>query len=232
MRLLLVAATEGEIRPLFEMMSHSQNHFSNATVLLFEGHDVRFLVTGIGGVATACILSAHLVGHTYDLVINIGIAGAFSKELGIGDVVNVTEEIFGDLGIEESDSTFHDLFESGLMTLDQFPFREGKVLPFQPWAVLSLPVVRGLSINKVHGNSESIDRIRSKYDPEVETMEGAAFFYTCHVHKQPGIQLRAISNFVESRNREKWNIPLALENLSKRVFHLLSAEITAGDPGK
>jgi futalosine hydrolase len=53
-------------------------------------------------------------------------------------------------------------------------------------------------------------------------MEGAAVFYVCQMEKIPFLQLRAISNRVEKRNRNAWNIPLPLENLRRVVLLLLN----------
>jgi futalosine hydrolase len=61
-----------------------------------------------------------------------------------------------------------------------------------------------------------------KFDADIETMEGAAFFYSCLQLKIPFLQIRAISNFVEPRDKSKWNIPLALENLSTEIFDFLN----------
>ncbi|MBI5009539.1 MAG: hypothetical protein HZB98_07815 [Bacteroidia bacterium] len=45
-------------------------------------------------------------------------------------------------------------------------------------------------------------------------MEGAAFFYVCAKENVPFIALRSVSNMVERRARDKWNIPLAIENMA------------------
>jgi futalosine hydrolase len=52
-------------------------------------------------------------------------------------------------------------------------------------------------------------------------MEGAAFFYAANLLDVPSIQLRAISNYIEPRDRSKWEIKLALENLWKVTDELL-----------
>jgi futalosine hydrolase len=67
-------------------------------------------------------------------------------------------------------------------------------------------------------------KLVNKYDPDIETMEGAAFFYICARECIPFISVRAISNMVERRDRKKWNIPLAIDNLAIKlddVFKLL-----------
>jgi futalosine hydrolase len=63
--------------------------------------------------------------------------------------------------------------------------------------------------------------ISERYHPDIETMEGAAFFYVCSRENIPFLAIRAVSNKVELRNREKWNIPLAINNLSEKFGELL-----------
>jgi futalosine hydrolase len=36
------------------------------------------------------------------------------------------------------------------------------------------------------------------------------------------MQIRSISNYVEKRNKENWNIPLALKNLHATILELLA----------
>jgi len=60
-----------------------------------------------------------------------------------------------------------------------------------------------------------------KFNPDIETMEGATFFYICSMENIPFLALRAISNRVEKRNRDNWNITLALKNLSEKLNDVL-----------
>jgi futalosine hydrolase len=59
-----------------------------------------------------------------------------------------------------------------------------------------------------------------KFNPDIETMEGATFFYICSRENIPFLAVRAISNRVEKRNRESWNIALALDNLSVKLIEI------------
>jgi futalosine hydrolase len=54
-------------------------------------------------------------------------------------------------------------------------------------------------------------------------MEGAVVLYVCNWFGVPCFQIRAISNYVESRDSAKWNIPLALEKLNDAVFGILKS---------
>ena len=60
-----------------------------------------------------------------------------------------------------------------------------------------------------------------RLNPKIESMEGAAFFYACRKAGVPFIQIRAVSNYVEKRNRDAWQIGLAVKNLNTFALELL-----------
>ena len=85
----------------------------------------------------------------------------------------------------------------------------------KPLRLEILPMVHGLTVQKVHGFPLSINGVLQKYkDAQIESMEGAAFFQACLTEGVAFSQIRAISNFVEARNREEWLIKEAIEQLN------------------
>ncbi|MEM9847875.1 MAG: hypothetical protein AAF847_08290 [Bacteroidota bacterium] len=80
-----------------------------------------------------------------------------------------------------------------------------------------------MTVNKVHGYEPSIEQITSKYPVQVESMEGAAFFYAALVSETPFLQIRAISNYVEARNRDNWKLGLAIDNLNEVLVEILKS---------
>src|SRR5690349_3079915 len=209
MRILIVAATETEI-------AATRNHYTKAAASNFN---IDFLVTGVGMTATAYSLTKKLTTRKYDLVVNIGVAGSFRPEITLGDVVNVVSDSFADLGAEDGDS-FMSVFDLRLQSNDSFPFWNGKIKNDHAEKFTELRYlknVKAITVNKVHGNDKSIYNTFIKYHPDIETMEGAAFFYVCSMEHIPFLQLRAISNRVELRNRKAWKMDLALANLSDAV---------------
>jgi futalosine hydrolase len=90
-----------------------------------------------------------------------------------------------------------------------------------PESVQGLPRARGVTVNTVSGRTASIQRLEQQYGPDVESMEGAAFHYACLTEQVPFLQLRTISNYVEVRDKSKWNIPLAVQNLNNTLLALL-----------
>jgi futalosine hydrolase len=222
MNILLVAATETE-----GLIIGSMNRISvDGNVFKAGKHNIELLVTGIGGTATAYSLSRYFfLNKRPDLAINIGIAGAYDERIAIGDVVLPVSDCFADSGIEDGDD-FRTLFEEGLADSDEFPFTGGRVL--NDTAVIEgiMPELRrvgAVTVNKATGSELTKKNIKAKFNPAIETMEGATFFYICKKENVPFMGLRAISNKVELRNRSSWNIPLALSNLSVHLERLLLA---------
>jgi futalosine hydrolase len=53
-------------------------------------------------------------------------------------------------------------------------------------------------------------------------MEGAAFMSACLIHKVAFAQVRAVSNFVERRNRASWKMADAILNLNGAALRILN----------
>ncbi|MFO7826991.1 MAG: hypothetical protein R6V23_00095, partial [Bacteroidales bacterium] len=82
--------------------------------------------------------------------------------------------------------------------------------------------VSAITSDRTNGKKESIDKLKQKFNADIETMEGAAFFYVCLQEEVKFMQIRAISNFVEERNQQNWNIPLAIEQLNKKLLEIIN----------
>lgn len=176
---------------------------------------------------TAFNLGGLFARQRFDLVVNAGIAGAFKdRNLNIGDVVNVTSERFADLGVEEADGRFTDVHELGLLDANAPPFTDGELLNPSAAGFDFLPKCKGLTVNKVHGFQPSIDAVSKQYSADVESMEGAAFFLACLLAGASFLQIRSISNFVETRNRAAWDLPVAIKNLNDVLVEMVK---TMGD---
>ena len=222
MKILIVSATEKEIIPLINSLTASSprnesNRYSYKNII------IDILVTGIGSVFTTFFLTQKLIQDKYDLIINAGIAGSFSSFHKIGDVVYVHSDQFADLGIEDEIS-FSTLFEKGFISKSSFPFQEGILvnpIKIKNSLITGLKQVDAITVNTTHGKNESIELFKHKFDADIETMEGAAVFYVCLQQRVRFVQIRAISNYVKSRKIAEWDIPLAIENLNKKLFELL-----------
>lgn len=198
-KLLLVAATFEELAPLF-------THFNWPKASRIVEQDIDVLITGAGIPATAFALGQQL-NQPYRLILNAGIAGSFTPDLALGTVVNVVEDTFSELGAQDGDH---------FIAIDELGFGESCFqATYSNVPVLKpLPSVRGITVNQVHGHTESIDTLLNRLPVQTESMEGAAVFYAAHRVGTPVAQVRSISNYIEQRNRANWNITLAIANLN------------------
>ena len=89
-------------------------------------------------------------------------------------------------------------------------------------AQTNLPAVSGITVNTVHGDDKAISQIVHRLNPQVESMEGAACMLACQNSGVLCVQLRAISNYVEKRNKAAWDISLAIQNLNQELSNFLA----------
>jgi futalosine hydrolase len=219
-RVLIVFASRDEAAILEKIpgIIHDGAGFRYANCMIY------YLVTGVGGISTAWGMKQWLSqNNPPDLAINAGIAGAYNDNIIIGNVVIPVTDCFADLGIEFAEGT-KTLAEAGLMNPDEFPFEGGIIYCrniYEDRVGSILKKVNGITVNTCSGTATTIEKLKNKFNPDIETMEGATFFYICAREKIPFLSVRAISNKVEPRNRDSWNIPLALENLTEKLGEIL-----------
>lgn len=216
MKILIVSATRFEIIPLLNIMGITSTFDAQIVSATYKNFKIDFLVTGVGMVATTYHTTKVLI-NKYDIAINVGICGSFNKNIEIGSVVNIYQDCFSELGAEDGEQ-FLSLKELNLYgdieVLNKSEIKN-KVLN-------EIPKVNGITVNTTHGNNLSIEKVFHKFHPIVESMEGAAFMFVCKNENIRYVQIRAVSNFVELRNKNNWNILLAIENLNKKIIEILN----------
>lgn len=215
MKLLIIAATKFEIAPLLECVEACVEN-DNKIVCTYKHHSIDIVLTGVGMVATA-YHTAKAVNKKYDLALNTGICGSFNENLNLGDVVNIYEDCFSELGAQDGEHflSLKDLSLPGVQTINNIPNS------IRTKTIDLLPKVTGITVNTTHGNEVDIESAYNRFHPFVESMEGAAFMFVCEQEKVPNLQIRAVSNYVEKRNKENWNIPLAIGQLNKKIQEIL-----------
>lgn len=214
MLILLTAATTFEIEPTLQLLE--QNGF------VLNKNEVEILITGIGTVSATYLLTCAILEKKPGLVIQAGIAGSFNyNTLPGGQTVWVKYDALGDTGMEEK-GTFTTVFDAGFAGKNHFPFTDGWLINQHPLLnKAALPVVRSVTINKVSDSSKQKQQLTMTFSPQTETMEGAALHYVCLQQNTPFLQLRSISNEVGERDKSKWQLKAAVENLNIELQKLL-----------
>jgi futalosine hydrolase len=197
MQILLVAATNFEIQPFISV-----------------NNNINVLIAGIGVPSTMYNLQKKLQEQRYDVVIQAGIAGAFSKDSPLGKTYLVKQDTFGDIGIEEK-GQFSTVFKLGFASENDFPFDSGWLI--NKHLLLSAESVAAVTVNKVSDSELQKQQLIQTYNPVVESMEGAALHYVCLQEKISFLQLRSTSNHVGERDKSKWKIKDAIASLNAEI---------------
>jgi len=212
MRVFITAATIDEWMPSFlEMNTLYTSESKRLKVMFHQG--------GVGLLASTVSIMKLVYEEKPDLIIQVGIAGCFDTSMKLGNVVAVKEDMLGDTGVEE-EGKWKDIFDLKLEKPGYPPF-EKKRLPnhhLEKYNLLKLPEVAAVTINEVSTRPDRINQLIKKYNPSLESMEGAAVHYVCREMNVPFLQMRAISNYIGERDKIKWKMKEAIENLNQHVL--------------
>lgn len=207
MGILLVSATTMEIKPSLRFLKK-------------KGIDIA--ITGVGCAPALYHILKAVQQYRPSLIIQAGIGGCFDKQVGLGEVLAVSEDYFGDLGVLEN-RQWLSVFDMGFAKRDQKPFKNGRLNnPHrQLLAGCGLKTTQAVTVNEIGTNKQRIQLFKDQ-GAVIESMEGAALHYVALMEKIPFLQLRAISNYVGERNKSKWNFKDAIANLNVELAKIMS----------
>lgn len=187
-----------------------------------EGENQYVILRSDSGIFSfSYFLGRELFRDKYDIAINTGICGSFKTEFQNGTVLRVASDLFADIGTEDG----KDLFDMGLIDENCFPFSQRKIFD-NPGELLKFPkdikVADAITVNRVSISEGNIAYLKTRYKPDIETMEGAMFFYICAMEKINFFQLRAVSNRVGGREKANWEIEKAMNALSEVLKQIIN----------
>ncbi|HEV7780146.1 MAG TPA: futalosine hydrolase [Chitinophagaceae bacterium] len=206
MNCLVVAATVIEINPFLELYRAKK-----------IAANIDILITGIGLTATTYSLTRQFGLKRPEIVIQAGVGGCFDTNTPLGSVLAIKQEAIGDQSVIEL-GQLKTLFDLKLLPENQYPFSKG-------WLVnkgellkkTRLKKVKAISVNEITTSRQKLAFYKERFDPVVESMEGAALHYVCLMEKIPFIQIRSVSNYIAERNKKNWNMKESIINLNKEL---------------
>jgi futalosine hydrolase len=205
MQILLTAATAEEIEPFTTVTSQ-----------------VDILITGVGVPATLYHLQKRIHQLDYDFIIQAGIAGSFNDDIELGKTVLVQQDCFADLGFEEKEK-YTPVYNTAFADKNEFPFVNGFLINTNLALQKSnLKKVSAITVNKVSDSKLQKQQFISTFNADIESMEGAALHYVCLQEQIPFLQIRSISNHVGERDKTKWKMKEAIENLNRELATLVN----------
>lgn len=223
MKDIIIVATDLEIKPF--LSRNGYKHGVEQSLLFKYADDVEFLFTGVGVPNTILQLASYCAKNIVGRVLQLGFAGSFNTGVKPGELVEVSEDCFGDLGLDDNGRyiPLHEI-DSG-MAMYTAPSagwiinpRKGRFDLVEPDMIDSitheLRKVSGITVSTGSGSQERINMLKASWNADVETMEGAAAMLFCMHNELDFRQVRCISNWVEPRDYSKWNTELAADRLS------------------
>jgi futalosine hydrolase len=230
--LVLATATKREMRAaLGQGPKLPELAWSGSVEWRWQGWPLRLLVSGVGPINAALSMGRLLGEHPEVLgVLNVGIAGSFEPErLPLRQLAVVQEEIWPEYGLITEQGLEAEKLGCPLgKSLDGWVFDRLRLDWRQDAAALGLtlsddwPRATSLSVAGVSGCSQRAEALQSRYQAELENMEGFALAWACRQAGRPFVEVRSVSNRVGSRKGSDWDIPGALAVLAESLPVLLS----------
>ena len=175
-------------------------------------NEFYFFASGIGVLNTAFYLTLAISKIAPDLIIQVGIGGAFKNSgLKIGDIAIAEKEIFVD--------------QSEIKNIKKVYETNKKINSFLENILKKEIIKKGIFITSstVTTSENRTKKFETEFEPIIENMEGASLFHCANLFKTPYAEIRAVSNFVGERDKQKWNTKLAFENINRVVKSIMTA---------
>lgn len=215
---LVIAATPIEISPLLRELQQNT---------AFQQHNkLDVLITGIGLTATTYHLTRYLSLKRPGLIIQAGVGGCFDRTIPLGTVLAVKKETIADQSVIEQ-KELKTMFDLKLVPENQFPFQKGWLVnKSEVLKQVQLKKVTGVTVNEITTSRSKVQLYETHFSPVVESMEGAALHYVALMEQIPFLQLRAVSNYITERNKQRWNMKAAINNLNTELIKILATVTT------
>lgn len=200
------------------------------------GMMIELMHSGVGkanAAAAATLLALH---HPQALLV-LGCGGALpGSNLQIGDLALASSEIFGDEGVLTLQgfqdleamqlpllsNTSPPLYNTCPVDLDWQERAREELTPFAVAAGISLLFGPFVTVSTCSGTKTGGEDLARRCGGICENMEGAAAALVCARHNIPFCELRGISNLVEDRNRETWDLAGAAQIAQQALISLLN----------
>lgn len=215
---LVVAATELEmkaLRPAARLWALAHQ----------EVCSLQECISGVGILATASELGYAVATIQPDFIVQAGIAGSFLPDLPLGSLVAVSADRVADALVFEQE---HPVWLEDLNFEEpSFSWRHQWLLNplaqsfVEDFPELSASAHSAVTVNEISTNRARIELYQKKWNPAIESMEGACAHYIAKRHRIPFLQIRAVSNQVGDRNKNNWTFTACFEQLSIALPHVL-----------
>jgi futalosine hydrolase len=229
---LILAATPQEIVLLEHALGTSTRRKTVAleyTEGTLGNQPVVICAGGIGKINAAAATAILIERCQPHLVINTGCAGAYlASGLSVGDLAVASDECLGDEGVLTPEG-WQDLRYMALPTvihgnrlyhngipLSRHPAE--KAMQLADYCGVRLVRGRFITVSTCSGTRQRGDELVRRFHGICENMEGAAIAQVCLRCGIDCLEIRGISNLVDTRDMSTWDMPRAVEAAQRFVL--------------
>jgi futalosine hydrolase len=202
---------------------------------------VVYIISGMGKTNASHAATILLERFSPDSVILFGVGGAYpSSGLKLGDVAVAEKEFYGDEGVlthdgfqgteiigipllkKGSKKYFNEFRLNKKLVKRAMDVIEQMTLAHPPKGGVKVKSGAFVTLSTCTGTRTRALELKKRFGAICENMEGAAVAHICASYGTPMIEIRGISNIVEDRVRDRWNMPRAAENCQRAVLEVFN----------
>ncbi len=197
MKIGIIGAMQMEVDELKEALSNTTNvEYSGVTFVCGKMNEVEVVaaVCGVGKVFAAICAEAMILKFGVDMVINIGVAGSLTKDLGVLDVALADQVVQHDMDtspIGDPVGLLSGINEIFLKTDAKMRTLMQECLEDKQIKYLVGTVATG---DQFIATDEKRVWIRNHFGAIAAEMEGGSIGHVCYINKVPFLILRSISD--------------------------------------
>ena len=225
----ILTAMESEAREIFARMRVANSvpwGFSEVRIGTLSDRDICVARSGVGKVMAAAMTTHMVEAFDLDAIVYIGIAGALSLDLNIGDLVLGTECLQHDLDATLFGFGRGELPYDGIRWLgaDQELLRAGERYQPETGRIIAGRIVTGDQFCSFESRSR-MPYLIDELDAIAVDMEGAASALVAHVSDVPFLHARIISDKADGSAKIDFQrfLPVAAGQIADFLEHLLIA---------
>lgn len=198
MKLGIICALDVEAENIIKAMENGKSE-TIGSLTFTEGkigaNDIVISICGMGKVCAAMCAQTMIINYSPDLILNTGIAGTLTSELGVGDVAVSSALVQHDIDVYDLDRTPRGHHPT--LNIIEFPADKTTVEKIEKiFGELGVKVKRGViaSGDQFISKTEIKDFLSSEFGAVACEMEGGAIAQVCYMNKIPFAVIRSISD--------------------------------------
>lgn len=187
----------GEIVQIYEFKNIKVTEFA------YKNSKIFMADSGIGEISAALATQLLILKFGVQVIINFGVVGSLTRELGCKDIAYVNEIVHYDFSLQLSDKNS---FGKYPFQRDSFIFKANdEMLSLAKAVVGDYKLARIVSGDKFIDDSNVKNWLINQFGGEICDMESAGICLTCRNHNIPFLMIKAVSDNADEEAAESFS---------------------------